>query len=135
VEFAQDDEAADHAGLRLVAGIVCAVQRKIVQRGELRFDLIEPGAVEPCTGKFDYGPRLLAPSLFGSLVLWRGGFIPVERVLFLQDVLNSPGNEPSRKSCRCFVSGQLTGFSLPIAENRTFVEAPSARRGAPCPTS
>ena len=43
---AQDDAAADHAGLLLVAGVVGAVEGEAVQRGELGLDAINQDEFE-----------------------------------------------------------------------------------------
>jgi hypothetical protein len=37
VVVAPDDVSADHAGLLLAGGMVCAVEREVAQRGELGF--------------------------------------------------------------------------------------------------
>lgn len=42
VVVSPDDEATDHAALRLVAGVVGAVEREVAQRGELGLDPVEP---------------------------------------------------------------------------------------------
>src|SRR3954451_1313852 len=44
------DVAADHACLVAVGGVVGAVEGEVAQRGELRLDPVEPGAVERRVG-------------------------------------------------------------------------------------
>jgi hypothetical protein len=40
VVVASDDEAADHAGLRLVGGVAAAIEHEVPQRGEPRPDAV-----------------------------------------------------------------------------------------------
>src|SRR3954466_4938342 len=47
------DVAADHPGLLVVGLVVGAVEGEVAQRGELRLDPVEPGAVERRVGDLD----------------------------------------------------------------------------------
>lgn len=53
--------AADHAALLAVAGMIGAVQGKIAQAGELRFDVVEPRAVVRRVGQFHVVRRRPGP--------------------------------------------------------------------------
>lgn len=71
-----DDVAADHASLLLVAAVAGAVQGEVAQRGELRFDPVEPGASGRGAGDLGVvrlGPR---PARRSRLVVRCGEKLP-----------------------------------------------------------
>src|SRR3954447_1013125 len=70
------DVAADHAGLLAVGGVVGAVEGEVAQRGELRLDPVEPGAVERGVGDLDV-VRLRPPA---DPVVGAGGQVRAEVV-------------------------------------------------------
>src|SRR3954447_15554227 len=53
VPVSPGDVAADHAALLAVGFVIGAVEGEVAQRGELRLDAVEPGAVEGHIGDLD----------------------------------------------------------------------------------